>query len=87
MHLGDRRSHAIVHCVPAEDSAFHRAPLVFKKAMSEAESEWSQHHAKAVIDTKAKVTALCLSVLHTCYGIKIHNDLLSKHWNAADDLI
>lgn len=55
MRLTDRRSHAIIHCIPLDDQAFHRAPLVFKKAMVEAESEWSQHHAKAAIDTRAKV--------------------------------
>ena len=55
IRLTDRRSHAIVHCVPLDSQAFQRAPLVFKKAMTEAESEWSQHHAKAVIDTRAKV--------------------------------
>lgn len=32
-----------------------KAPLYFKQALEHAESEWSQHHAKAVIDTKAKV--------------------------------
>ena len=55
MSLADRRSHAIVHCVPLDDKAFQRAPIVFKKALEEAESEWSQHHAKAVIDTRTKV--------------------------------
>ena len=55
MRLTDLRSHAIVHCIPVDQAAFHRAPIVFKKALDEAESEWSQHHAKAVIDTKVKV--------------------------------
>ena len=27
-----------------------KAPLYFKQALEHAESEWSQHHAKAVID-------------------------------------
>lgn len=53
--LGDLRSHSVIHCVPVDDAAFHRAPIVFRKALMEAESEWSQHHAKAVIDTAAKV--------------------------------
>lgn len=35
--------------------AMARAPLYFKQALEHAESEWSQHHAKAVIDTGAKV--------------------------------
>lgn len=53
--LGDARSHAVVHCIPLPEDAFHRAPIVFKKALLEAESEWSQHNAKAAIDTKLKV--------------------------------
>ena len=58
--LNDVRSHAIVHCVACNDKAFHRAPIVFRKALLEAESEWSQHNAKAVIDTKLKVgQAVC----------------------------
>ena len=31
-----------------------KAPLYFKKAIDEAESEWSQHHAKRLIETKTK---------------------------------
>ena len=31
-----------------------KAPAYFKKGMIEAESEWSAHHAKAVIETSAK---------------------------------
>jgi hypothetical protein len=31
-----------------------KAPLYFKKAVDDAESEWSQHHAKRWIDTSAK---------------------------------
>ncbi len=33
-----------------------KAPLYFKKGIDDAESEWSQHHAKRWIDTSAKVT-------------------------------
>lgn len=32
-----------------------KAPMYFKQALEHAESEWAQHAAKAVIDTKAKV--------------------------------
>lgn len=52
--LGTHRHHALLEAVPVDADAFGRAPLYFKKAMQEAESEWSQHAAKAVIDTKAK---------------------------------
>jgi len=31
-----------------------KAPLYYKQAIEHAESEWSQHHAKRLIDTKAK---------------------------------
>ena len=31
MLLDDPRSHAIVHAVPLNDSAFHKAPVVSKK--------------------------------------------------------
>jgi hypothetical protein len=31
-----------------------KAPLYYKQAIEHAESEWSQHHAKRLIDTKTK---------------------------------
>lgn len=31
-----------------------QSPIYFKKALEESESEWSQHNAKSVIDTRAK---------------------------------
>ena len=37
-----------------------KAPLYFKKAVDDAESEWSQHHAKRWIDTSAKARAALL---------------------------
>ena len=55
MQLQDRRSHAVVDCIPVPAGAFAKAPLYFKKEIEEAESEWSQHHAKRLIDTRAKV--------------------------------
>ncbi|GAX76750.1 hypothetical protein CEUSTIGMA_g4197.t1 [Chlamydomonas eustigma] len=48
------RPHAVLECVPVGDKELSRAPAYFKKAMLEAESEWSTHHAKAVIDTTTK---------------------------------
>ncbi|KAK9827469.1 hypothetical protein WJX74_004333 [Apatococcus lobatus] len=54
MQLQDRRSHAIIDCVPVPAGAFAKAPLFFKQEIEEAESEWSQHHAKRLIDTRAK---------------------------------
>ena len=53
--LGDARSHACVEAVPLPPKAFSKAPLYFKKAIDDASGEWSQHHAKRIIDTRAKV--------------------------------
>ena len=55
MRLGDARTHAVAECVPLPAAAAAKAPLYFKKAIDDAESEWSQHHAKRWISTGAKV--------------------------------
>lgn len=55
MQLQDRRSHLLIDCVPVSAAVLAKAPLYFKKEIEEAESEWSQHHAKRLIDTRAKV--------------------------------
>ena len=55
MRLGDTRSHAVVDCVPVPPAVAAKAPLYFKKGIDDAESEWSQHHAKRMIDTSGKV--------------------------------
>ncbi|RMZ56280.1 hypothetical protein APUTEX25_002470 [Auxenochlorella protothecoides] len=54
LRLGDPRSHAVVECVPIPMELAGRAPMVFKKAIDDATSEWAQHHAKRFIDTRAK---------------------------------
>ena len=41
-----QRPHAVLECVPVSQRDVERAPAYFKKAMQEAESEWSTHHAK-----------------------------------------
>lgn len=56
MGLSDLRSHAVVECIPVPAGVAAKAPLYFKKGIDDAESEWSQHHAKRMIDTRAKVT-------------------------------
>jgi hypothetical protein len=48
------RAHACVECIPVDADAFARAPLIFKQELDTSESEWSQHHAKRVIDTSQK---------------------------------
>jgi hypothetical protein len=52
--LGSHSNHALLEAIPMPPDAFSKAPMYFKKALQEAESEWAQHAAKAVIDTKAK---------------------------------
>lgn len=55
-HLGGGfgARHCVVDCVPVPQDAAARAPFVFKKAIDEAESEWSQHEAKKCISTAGK---------------------------------
>ena len=55
MRLSDARSHALVDCIPVSPAVTARAPLYFKKGIDDAESEWSQHHAKRMIETGGKV--------------------------------
>ncbi|DBA83040.1 TPA: hypothetical protein ACH3X1_006813 [Trebouxia sp. C0004] len=54
MRLGDARTHAVVHCIPVQPNITAKAPLYFKKGIDDAESEWSQHHAKRMIETGGK---------------------------------
>ncbi|GAB4814505.1 hypothetical protein N2152v2_001551 [Parachlorella kessleri] len=54
VQLGSIRSHAVVECVPVPPEAASKAPMYFKKAIDDATSDWAQHHAKRIIDTKAK---------------------------------
>jgi hypothetical protein len=46
---GDRR-HALMDAVPLDAEASARAPLVFRQAFAEAESEWAQHASKACLE-------------------------------------
>lgn len=54
MQFGDARTHAAVHCIPVLPKITAKAPLYFKKGIDDAESEWSQHHAKRMIETGGK---------------------------------
>ncbi|KAL0044021.1 hypothetical protein WJX82_003090 [Trebouxia sp. C0006] len=54
MRLGDARTHAVVDCIPVAPKITAKAPLYFKKGIDDAESEWSQHHAKRMIETGGK---------------------------------
>ncbi|GAQ78864.1 hypothetical protein KFL_000200160 [Klebsormidium nitens] len=53
--LQRQKRHCVVEAVPVPAGvASRQAPLYFKKALDEAESEWSQHNAKKIIDTRGK---------------------------------
>ncbi|KZV50426.1 hypothetical protein F511_09484 [Dorcoceras hygrometricum] len=52
--LSSQRRHCLVDCVPLPREIAKQAPVYFKKAIDEAEDEWSQHNAKKLIDTSVK---------------------------------
>jgi hypothetical protein len=54
MAVGGHRHHALLEVVPVDDQVMAKAPMYYKKAMEEAESEWAQHAAKAAIPTREK---------------------------------
>lgn len=62
MRLSDARTHAVVDCIPVPPKITAKAPLYFKKGIDDAESEWSQHHAKRMIETGGKVQIYIFSV-------------------------
>ena len=65
MRLSDARSHAVVDCIPVPPAVTAKAPLYFKKGIDDAESEWSQHHAKRMIETGGMV---CKTLCHEALG-------------------
>ncbi|XP_051128663.1 uncharacterized protein LOC127249748 [Andrographis paniculata] len=54
MGLAQQRRHCMVECIPLPQHVAKQAPVYFKKAIDEAEDEWSQHNAKKLIDTSEK---------------------------------
>ncbi|PWA70446.1 cwfJ-like family protein [Artemisia annua] len=54
MGLAKQSRHCMIECIPLPPEVAKQAPLYFKKAIDEAESEWSQHNAKKLIDTSEK---------------------------------
>ena len=48
---GFNGKHAVVECIPIPQQVSSKAPLYFKKAIDEAESEWSTHDAKKCLST------------------------------------
>ncbi|XVF62947.1 hypothetical protein PTKIN_Ptkin09bG0049800 [Pterospermum kingtungense] len=54
MGLAQQRRHCLIECIPLPRKIAKQAPVYFKKAIDEAEDEWSQHNAKKLIDTSEK---------------------------------
>ncbi|XP_021290489.1 CWF19-like protein 2 homolog [Herrania umbratica] len=54
MGLAQQRCHCLIECIPMPREIAKQAPVYFKKAIDEAEDEWSQHNAKKLIDTSEK---------------------------------
>lgn len=54
MGFAQQRRHCMIECIPLPQDIAKEAPLYFKKAIDEAEDEWSQHNAKKLIDTSQK---------------------------------
>ncbi|XP_071704015.1 uncharacterized protein [Rutidosis leptorrhynchoides] len=54
MGLAKQTRHCLIECIPLPPHVAKQAPLYFKKAIDEAEEEWSQHNAKKLIDTSEK---------------------------------
>ncbi|XP_039044004.1 CWF19-like protein 2 isoform X2 [Hibiscus syriacus] len=54
MGLAQQRRHCTIECIPVPREIAKQAPVYFKKAIDEAEDEWSQHNAKKLIDTSEK---------------------------------
>ena len=51
MNFGHSGRHAVVECIPIPADVADKAPMYFKKAIDEAESEWSTHDAKKCLST------------------------------------
>lgn len=74
LKVKESRTHACVDCIPVDSDAFASAPMMFQKEITESESEWSQHHAKSIIDTSEKGLRRCVPpkfpYFHVQYGYK-----------------
>nr|CAB3493292.1 unnamed protein product [Digitaria exilis] len=51
--LARQRRHCMIECIPVPSDVSSNAPMYFKKAIDEAEEEWTQHEMKKVIPTSA----------------------------------
>ncbi len=57
MELSKQR-HIFIECIPIPRADAEQAPIYFKKALLESESEWAQH--KKIIDTRGKSVKRCI---------------------------
>ena len=57
MKLQDPHTHCLVEAIPLDADSFVRTPLYFKAEVNSVAGEWSQHHAKRMIDTREKVSS------------------------------
>uniref|UniRef100_A0ACD6A0E6 Uncharacterized protein n=1 Tax=Avena sativa TaxID=4498 RepID=A0ACD6A0E6_AVESA len=53
--LAKQRRHCMIECIPVPCEVSDRAPMFFKKAIDEAEEEWSQHETKKLIPTSGNL--------------------------------
>jgi len=54
----NQEHHTVIECVPIHQDLSSNAPIYFKKAITESESEWAHH--KKLIDTKDKGVRKCI---------------------------
>ncbi|XP_006650562.1 CWF19-like protein 2 [Oryza brachyantha] len=53
--LSKQRRHCMIECIPIPSNVSNNAPMYFKKAIDEAEEEWTQHDMKKLIPTKGNL--------------------------------
>ncbi|KAG8062530.1 hypothetical protein GUJ93_ZPchr0003g18568 [Zizania palustris] len=53
--LAKQRRHCMIECIPIPSVVSNNAPMYFKKAIDEAEEEWTQHEMKKLIPTKGNL--------------------------------
>lgn len=56
--IKQQQNHAAVDCIPLPEGSLQDAPVYFKKALEEEESDWATHAAKAVIHTSGTLKGL-----------------------------
>ncbi|XP_003559912.1 CWF19-like protein 2 [Brachypodium distachyon] len=55
INLVKQRRHCMIECIPVPCEVSNKAPMYFKKAIDEAEEEWSQHEMKKLIPTSGNL--------------------------------